>query len=224
MAVVERQAGTLQGILLLLPITMAVMGLIVLVPVLPAIMAHFHDVEGVEYLVPLMLTLPALCVALLSPIAGVVVDFFGRRKTLIVSLIVYAFVGVLPIFLESLTTIIISRAVLGAAEALVVISSTTLIGDYFHGREREKWLANHTAVASISSILLAFLGGALGSFGWRAAFSAYGVSIVFAILLIVWTWEPRKSDEPSVEEASAGARFPWASAPHERMLIAAGDC
>jgi MFS family permease len=211
MAVVERQAGTLQGILLLLPITMAVMGLIVLVPVLPAIMAHFHDVEGVEYLVPLMLTLPALCVALLSPIAGVVVDFFGRRKTLIVSLIVYAFVGVLPIFLESLTTIIISRAVLGAAEALVVISSTTLIGDYFHGREREKWLANHTAVASISSILLAFLGGALGSFGWRAAFSAYGVSIVFAILLIVWTWEPRKSDEPSVEEASAGARFPWAT-------------
>jgi MFS family permease len=211
MAVVERQAGTLQGILLLLPITMAVMGLIVLVPVLPAIMAHFHNVEGVEYLVPLMLTLPALCVALLSPIAGVVVDFFGRRKTLIVSLIVYAFVGVLPIFLESLTTIIISRAVLGAAEALVVISSTTLIGDYFHGREREKWLANHTAVASISSILLAFLGGALGSFGWRAAFSAYGVSIVFAILLIVWTWEPRKSDEPSVEEASAGARFPWAT-------------
>jgi MFS family permease len=211
MAVVERQAGTLQGILLLLPITMAVMGLIVLVPVLPAIMAHFHNVEGVEYLVPLMLTLPALCVALLSPIAGVVVDFFGRRKTLIVSLIVYAFVGVLPIFLESLTTIIISRAVLGAAEALVVISSTTLIGDYFHGREREKWLANHTAVASISSILLAFLGGALGSFGWRAAFSAYGVSIVFAILLIVWTWEPSKSDEPSVEEASAGARFPWAT-------------
>lgn len=74
----ERQAGTLQGILLLLPITMAVMGLIILVPVLPGIMAHFKDVPGVEYLVPLMLTLPALCVALLSPIAGVVVDFLGR--------------------------------------------------------------------------------------------------------------------------------------------------
>jgi hypothetical protein len=32
---------------------------------------------------------------------------------------------------------------------------------------------------------------------------------VFAILLIIWTWEPRKSDEPSNEVASAGARFPW---------------
>jgi MFS family permease len=209
MTVAERQAGNLQGVLLLLPITMAVMGLIVLVPVLPAIFAHYKDVPGVEYLVPLMLTLPALCVALLSPIAGVIVDFFGRRKTLIVSLFVYGIVGILPIFLESLNAIIFSRALLGAAEALIVISSTTLIGDYFHGREREKWLANHTAVASISSILLAFMGGALGSFGWRAAFSAYGVSVLFAVLLIFWTWEPRKSDEPSEEVAGVGARFPW---------------
>lgn len=211
MTIAERQPGTLQGILLILPITMAVMGLIVLVPVLPQIFEHFKDVPGVEYLVPLMLTLPALCVAILSPIAGVVVDFFGRRKTLIVSLFVYAIVGIMPIFLESLTAIIISRAALGAAEALIVISSTTLIGDYFHGREREKWLANHTAVASISSIFLAFLGGALGSFGWRAAFTAYGVSILFAALLIIWTWEPRKSDEPSNEVAAPGARFPWAT-------------
>ena len=103
MTVTERRAGNLQGILLLLPITMAVMGLIVLVPVLPGMMAHFHDVPGVEYLVPLMLTLPALCVALLSPIAGVVVDFFGRRTTCIAALVVYTFVGILPIFLQSLT-------------------------------------------------------------------------------------------------------------------------
>ena len=172
MTIAERQAGTLQGILLLLPITMAVMGLIILVPVLPGIMTHFKDVAGVEYLVPLMLTLPALCVALLSPIAGIAVDFLGRRKTCIGALIVYAIVGILPMFLESLTAIIISRAVLGAAEALIVISSTTLIGDYFHGREREKWLANQTAVASLASIVLALLGGALGNFGWRAAFAA----------------------------------------------------
>ena len=205
----ERQAGTLQGILLLLPITMAVMGLIVLVPVLPGMMVHFHDVPGVDYLVPLMLTLPALCVALLSPIAGIVVDFFGRRTTCIGALVIYAFVGMLPIFLQTLTAIIVSRAVLGAMEALVVISSTTLIGDYFHGREREKWLANQTAVASLSSIVLAFLGGLLGIFGWRGAFAAYGVSIFFAIFLLLWTWEPRKSEEPSDESAVPGARFPW---------------
>ncbi|WP_179504895.1 MULTISPECIES: MFS transporter [unclassified Sphingomonas] len=209
MTVAGRQAGTLQGILLLLPITMAVMGLIVLVPVLPQIMAHYHAVPGVEYLVPLMLTLPALCVALLSPVAGVVVDFFGRRKTCIGALVVYSVVGMVPIFVDSLMTIIASRVVLGAMEALIVISSTTLIGDYFHGREREKWLANQTAVASVASIVLALLGGALGSFGWRGAFAAYGVSIVFALALVIWTWEPSRNDEPAAEAAAPGVRFPW---------------
>ncbi|TPG54303.1 MFS transporter [Sphingomonas glacialis] len=223
MTVAERQAGTLQGVLLLLPITMAVMGLIILVPVLPGMMAHFRDVPGVDYLIPLMLTLPALCVALLSPVAGVVVDFFGRRKTCIGALVIYAGVGILPIFLQSLIEIIISRVVLGAMEALIVISSTTLIADYFHGREREKWLANQTAVASLASIVLALLGGALGSFGWRAAFAAYGVSILFAVALMLWTWEPRKSDEPLDEAPVLGARFPWATiAPISLLAIFGG--
>jgi MFS family permease len=209
MNVAERRAGALQGVLLLLPITMAVMGLIVLVPVLPGMMAQFHAVPGVEYLVPLMLTLPALCVAVLAPVAGVVVDFFGRRRTLIGALVIYALVGMLPLVLSSLTAIIASRAVLGAMEALIVTSSTTLIGDYFHGREREKWLANQTAVASISSIFLALLGGALGAFSWRGPFAAYGVSLFFALALLLWTWEPRKSEEPSAEIVGPAARFPW---------------
>ncbi len=209
MNVPERQAGTLQGVLLLLPITMAVMGLVVLVPVLPGMMAQFHDVRGVEYLVPLMLTLPALCVAALGPVAGIVVDFLGRRRTCIGALVIYAIVGVLPLFLQSLTQIIISRFVLGAMEALIVTSSTTLIGDYFHGRQREKWLANQTAVASIASIFLALLGGALGNISWRGPFAAYGVSILFAIGLMLWTWEPSKSEEPSDEIAAPKARFPW---------------
>ena len=52
----SRKAGPLQGVLLLLPITMAVMGLIVLVPVLPRMMEHFAAVPGVQFLIPLMLT------------------------------------------------------------------------------------------------------------------------------------------------------------------------
>lgn len=202
-------AGTLQGVLLILPITMAVMGLVVLVPVLPTILAHFKDVPGVEAQVGLMLTLPALCVALLSPIAGLVVDFFGRRKTLLGALLLYAFFGTMPLYLESLSSIIASRFALGVTEALVVISSTTLIGDYFHGEAREKWLSYQTAIASLSSVLLAILGGALGSttLGWRGPFAAYGISILIAIALLIWTWEPERSEEPA--EATGTGRFPW---------------
>ena len=203
------RAGALQGILLLLPMTMAVMGLVVLVPVLPQLMAHFHVVPGVEFLVPLMLTLPALCVALLAPVAGTVVDFFGRRRTLIGGLVIYAIAGVLPMFLDSLSAIIASRIALGIVESAIVTASTTLIGDYFHGESRKRWLANQTALASLSSIVLALLGGALGSLGWRAPFLAYSVSILYVVGLALWTWEPQKSEQPAAELGGPGARFPW---------------
>src|ERR1700733_8996639 len=136
----ERSAGTWQGILLLLPITMAVMGVVILSPVLPRMQEHFRTVPGAEFLVPIALTIPALCIALLSPVAGAVVDLLGRRRTLIGALFLYAVIGMLPLVLDDLTTIIVSRVFLGAMEAAIVTASTTLIGDYFHGAEREKWL------------------------------------------------------------------------------------
>jgi MFS family permease len=204
-----RRAGALQGTLLLLPITMAVMGLVVLVPVLPQLMEHFKAVPGVEFLVPLMLTLPALCVALLAPVAGTVVDFFGRRRTLIGALVLYAIAGVMPMFLDSLMAIIASRVALGIVEAAIVTASTTLIGDYFHGESRKRWLANQTALASLSSIPLALLGGALGNLGWRAPFIAYSLSLLYVVGLALWTWEPQKSEQPAAELGGPDARFPW---------------
>lgn len=206
-----RSAGALQGVLLLLPITMAVMGLIVLVPVLPQIMGQFHDVPGFEFLVPLMLTLPALCVALLAPVAGVIVDKLGRRRTLIGALVIYAFAGMAPMVLSDLHVIIATRVVVGAMEAMIVTASTTLIGDYFSGATREKWLANQTALASISSIPLSLLGGALGNFGWRAPFAAYGLSLVYAVGLLIWTWEPQRNDVAEMKQGVAGQSFSWAS-------------
>ncbi|MDB6012617.1 MAG: major facilitator superfamily 1, partial [Gammaproteobacteria bacterium] len=66
-----RAPGVLQGIILLLPITLAVMGIAVLVPIVPQLMTHFANVPNYQYLVQGgMLTMPALCTALCSPFAG----------------------------------------------------------------------------------------------------------------------------------------------------------
>jgi predicted MFS family arabinose efflux permease len=64
-------------------------------------------------------------------------------------------------------------------------------------------------VAAIASIFLGLLGGALGNLSWRGPFAAYGVSILFAVGLMLWTWEPRKNEEPRGEVANSATRFPW---------------
>jgi hypothetical protein len=63
--------GTVQGIMLLLPVTLSVMGIVILIPVLPQMMGHFSNVPNFRYLIEGgVLTMPALCVMLFSPLAG----------------------------------------------------------------------------------------------------------------------------------------------------------
>src|ERR1700736_6494226 len=122
-----RSPGTIQGIVLLLPITLAVMGIIVLVPVLPQLMAHFDTVPNYRYLIQGgVLTMPALCVMVFSPLAGWLADRFGRRRLLILAMVLYALSGIAPVFLDDLYAIIASRVAVGACESVVMTVSTTL--------------------------------------------------------------------------------------------------
>src|SRR5271170_4494663 len=101
-----REPGILQGIMLLLPITMAVMGISVLTPVVPLLLEQFKNAPNHEYLViGGILTMPAIWVLLFSPVAGWMADRLGRRNLLAVSMIVYAFVGVAPAFLDNIYAI-----------------------------------------------------------------------------------------------------------------------
>jgi len=107
------------GIALLLPITLTTMAIVLLAPVMPLLMAEFADVPNHEYWVPMVLTFPALCVAILCPFAGILGDYFGKRRLLLASFLIYALVGVAPVFLTDLTHILISRVGVGIAEALI---------------------------------------------------------------------------------------------------------
>jgi MFS family permease len=200
------------GMSLLIPITLSTMAIVLLAPILPKIMDEYKNVPNFEYLVPMVLTIPALCVAILSPFAGVLGDYFGRRKLLIASFLLYAVVGLAPIFLTDLTHILISRVGVGIAEALIMVLSTTMIGDYFSGTARDKWLAGQTACASLSALLFFNLGGFLGEQSWRTPFWVYGSALVMMAAVIAFTWEPsqRGDEAKSAPHNASWDGFPWA--------------
>lgn len=204
-----RKAGLPQSFILLLGSCLPVLGAVLLAPVLPRMQAHFTEAPGAVALVPIVLTLPALMIALLAPFAGVVTDKFGRRPLLLACMVVYTLCGVLPIWLDSLYAIIATRAGLGVAEAGIMTVCTTLIGDYYSGIRRQRLLALQTVFASTSAVIFIALGGVLGQEGWRTPFVLYGVGFIFIPLILVFIWEPRHAGTAQAGAPLCGGRFPW---------------
>jgi MFS family permease len=197
------KAGNAHGLVLLAAAVMPIMAITSLIPVLPLLLREFAEVPGSAALVPVALTVPALCVALFSPLAGWLSDRIGRKPLLVGSLTIYAGCGFAPWFMESLTAIIASRVALGIVEAAIMTLTTALIGDYFEGERRERWIALQVAAASIAATVLLAAGGALGeAFGSRGPFLLYFSALGVALAAAVVLHEP----EPGKPTEVAGAR------------------
>lgn len=204
---VERQAGMPQSLLLLLGSCLPVLGAVLLAPILPRMQEHFADTPGVAVLVPIALTLPALMIALLAPVAGIIADRLGRKPLLIGAMCLYTLCGVLPLWLDSLQVIVISRAGIGVAEAAIMTCCTTMMGDYYSGARRERMFALQMVATSLSAAIFIAVGGVLGEHGWRTPFALYGLGLVFLPLMVWLLWEPRAH---VVTAATVVHRaFPW---------------
>lgn len=200
------RATTLHGAVLLVAAILPVMAIVSLVPVMPLLLKEFADVPGGQFLVPIALTIPALCVAVFSPLAGWLSDRVGRKRVLLIALVFYAGIGLLPYFMTDLKQIILARVGLGIAEAAIMTVATALIGDYFHGEERQRWIALQVGVISISAIILIAVGGALGeAFGSRGPFLLYLLAIPVALVAAITLFEPA-SHEHAVD---VQAGFPF---------------
>ena len=203
----ERQAGLPQSLLLLLGSCLPVLGAVLLAPVLPRMQEHFATTPGAAVLVPIALTLPALVIALLAPFAGLIADRLGRKPLLLGGMLLYTVCGMLPLWLQSLEAIVISRAGIGLAEAAIMTCCTTLMGDYYSGARRERLFALQMVATSLAAALFMAVGGALGESSWRAPFMLYAVGVLFLPLMAKLLWEPAAHHVHSA--VATPAAFPW---------------
>lgn len=217
----QRPAGTAQALLLLFGSCLPVLGAVLIAPVLPRMQAHFAETPGAAVLVPVALTLPALVIAFLAPLAGLLADRIGRRPLLLASMLLYSLCGVLPLWLDSLGLIVASRAGIGLAEAGIMTCCTTLMGDYFDGQRRERLFALQMVATSLSAALFMGLGGVLGESGWRTPFVLYAVGLLCLPLMATLLWEPQVRHAGPLRADAEG--FPWAAlAPLYLLTLLAG--
>lgn len=195
-----RQAGATEAMLLMLAAVLPVMGTLTMIPVMPILFAHFASEPHAQLLVPMIITIPSVSMALIAPLAGVIGDRLSRRRLLIAATAAYALFGLLPIALDNLTAILLARMVMGIADAFILTTANALIGDYFSGSARSRWLAVQSGAGSVMATLIILASGFLGAFGWTGPIFLYAVAIPIFISLLLFTREPpERSATPGVD-------------------------
>jgi len=189
-------------ITILLVSSLTVMSIVTISPSLPEMSLAFSGIKNSNFLVKLVLTIPALFIAIGAPIAGILIDKYGRLKLLWVALITYAISGTLGYFLSDIYSILISRAVLGMAVGVSMTVVITLIADYFDGSERQKFVGMQVAFMSFGGIVFIGLGGVLADISWRHPFFIYSFSLLILPLTFLYLYEPKIEQHDAAKAAN----------------------
>ncbi|MFW7414381.1 MFS transporter [Demequina sp. SO4-18] len=137
-----------------------------------------------------------LVFAALLFIAAAIADRYGRKRTMMVGLVIFVLASLYaPFFATTGAELIASRAVMGIGGALVMPTTLSLVNVVFPSKERPKAIAIWAAVAGVGMMVGSLLTGILlHFFDWHSAFV---LGAVFGVLSLAVTWRivPESVDE-----------------------------
>ncbi len=197
-------------IVLLFVATLTIMAGTTIAPSLPAIEARYADVPDVALLSRMVLTLSSLFVALFAPMAGLLADRYGRKRLLVGAIALYGIAGASGLVVDSLPALLAGRAALGLAIGTIMTVSTALIGDYFAGTERERYLGLQQAFTQLGGVAFVMGGGLLAELHWRLPFAIYGIAFLLVPAALCFLTEPpraRKTQDAQAPADTAGVNW-----------------
>lgn len=189
---------------LLLASSLTVMAGAIITPGLADIGRYFDSYPDVW--IKLIITLPALFIALFSPVMGWLSDRFGRLPVLLTCLLIYALGGTAGALSESMAWMLFTRALLGIGVAGIMGVATTLIGDYFSGQERQSFMGVQGSFMALGGVIFINLGGLLAMWSWRANFLIYLFSLV--VLVLAWRFLKEPQAAQDAQEVGKEEAFP----------------
>lgn len=194
---------TLVTLLLLSMTTM--MSNVAIVTTVPHLKDYFSCEPNIEFLSRLMITFPSLAIALLAPFLGHLIFRFGKKNAAILGLFFFALFGSTGLYLDDISWLLASRFLFGIAVAVLMIVSTSFVGDYFSGEERHKFMGRQSAFSAVGGVIFVFGGGILADIDWRYAFGIYLIGLFLIPLSIKFLQESKR--EEALDEESLNNRL-----------------
>ncbi|WP_144510620.1 MFS transporter [Bacillus sp. FJAT-22090] len=181
--------------LVLVNLFVVFLGIGLVIPVMPSLMREM-DLEGATmgYLVAAF----AFIQLLVSPIAGKWVDMFGRKKMIVIGMLLFALSEMLFGFGKDVTVLYISRMLGGVSAAFIMPAVTAFVADVTSLKERPKAMGYLAAAISTGFIIGPGIGGFLAEYGTRLPFFfAAALGFLGSVFSLIILKEPKR---PEIEE------------------------
>ncbi|MEU1529897.1 MDR family MFS transporter [Streptomyces fagopyri] len=167
---------------------------------LPTIVGELHGVDHMLWVT----TAYILASTIMMPVYGKVGDLIGRKSIFIAAISLFMVGSVVGGLADSMTALIIGRAIQGLGGGGLIILSQAIIADIVPARERGKYMGIMGAVFALSSVAGPLLGGFFTEgIGWRWAFWMNLPLGALAITAAVFFLHPhtRKQERPRIDVA-----------------------
>lgn len=197
--------------ILLANLFLAFLGIGLVVPVLPTIMNEL-SINGT--VVGYMVAVFAFVQLISSPIAGRWADRYGRKRMIVIGLVIFGLSEFLFGIGKTVEVLFLSRMFGGLSSAFIMPAVTAFIADITTAHERPKALGYMSAAINTGFIIGPGLGGFLAEFSARLPFYVAGFLGVFAaILSFILLKEPERLEETKVPEHSQSTTWKVAFKP-----------
>ncbi|MFL0506949.1 MFS transporter [Ureibacillus sp. 179-F W5.1 NHS] len=185
-------------VILLSNLFISFIGIGLVIPVMPTIM---NEMALSGSIMGYMVAAFALAQLIVSPITGKWADQFGRKKILIVGLLIFSISELLFGLGKTVEMLFLSRILGGISGAFIMPAVTAFIADITTESARPKALGYMSAAINTGFIIGPGIGGLLTEFGTRTPFfTAALLACIAAVISFLFLKEPKASESIKTSE------------------------